>query len=110
MMASLSMMRLQSIRMNLPTATAAAKNSKSDLVTIAVDSVGNMSIDKRRYNFPEMRELLSSMLKTNANMPVYITADDDATHGMVIGVLDLVKSVGVPNASFAIAPKTTASK
>jgi biopolymer transport protein ExbD len=110
MMASLSMMRLQSIRMNLPTATAAAKNAKSDLVTIAVDAVGNMSIDKKRYNYPEMRELLSSMLKTNANTPVYITADDETTHGMVIGVLDLVKSVGVPNASFAIAPKSAAPK
>jgi biopolymer transport protein ExbD len=110
MMASLSMMRLQSIRMNLPTATAAAKNAKSELVTIAVDKLGNMSIDKKPYNFPEMRELLSSMLKTNANVPVYITADDDATHGMVISVLDLVKSTGVPNASFAIASKSGGTK
>jgi len=47
MMASLSMMRLQSIRMNLPTATVARKDTKPDMVNLTVDQLGNISIDKK---------------------------------------------------------------
>jgi biopolymer transport protein ExbD len=102
MLASLSMMRLQSIRMNLPTATVAKANKKPDMVTIAVDQLGNMSIDKQGYNVVQMQEFLTSKLKTNAVLPVYISGNEQATHGMVINVLDLVKSIGVQNVSFAI--------
>ena len=45
MLASLSMIRLQSIKMDLPTATT-AKKLKPDIVNIAVDKVGNISIDE----------------------------------------------------------------
>lgn len=102
MLASLSMMRLQSIRMNLPTATVAKANKKPDMVTIMVDQLGNMSIDKQGYNIVQMQEFLTSKLKTNAVLPVYISGNEQATHGMVINVLDLVKSIGVQNVSFAI--------
>ena len=102
MMASLSMMRLQSIKMNLPTATVARRDTKPDMVNIAVDQVGNITIDKQPYNYVQVQELLSAKLKTNSNVPVYITGNEEATHGTVIGVLDLVKGTGVRNVSFAI--------
>src|SRR5215813_15434747 len=73
MLASLSMMRLQSIRMNLPTATVAKANTKPDMVNIAVDQFGNMSIDKEAYSVVQLKDLLTSKLKTNAVLPVYIT-------------------------------------
>ena len=102
MMASLSMMRLQSIKMNLPTATVARRDTKPDMVNIAVDQAGNIIIDKQPYNYVQVQELLSAKLKTNVNVPVYITGNEEATHGTVIGVLDLVKGTGVRNVSFAI--------
>jgi len=104
MMASLSMMRLQSIRMNLPTATVAKRDTKPDMVKIAVDNLGNMTIDKQPLDPVHVRELLAAKVKTNAVLPVYITGSDDATHGMIIDVLDLVRSVGIQNVSFAISP------
>ena len=110
MLASLSMMRLQSIRMNLPTATVAKANTKPDMVNIAVDQFGNMSIDKQSYNVMQLHDLLTSKLKTNAILPVYITGNDEATHGMIIDVLDRVKSYGVQNVSFAISSLPGSSK
>ena len=110
MLASLSMMRLQSIRMNLPTATVAKANTKPDMVNIAVDQFGNMSIDKQSYNVMQLHDLLTSKLKTNAVLPVYITGNDEATHGMIIDVLDRVKSYGVQNVSFAISTLPGGSK
>jgi biopolymer transport protein ExbD len=104
MMASLSMMRLQSIRMNLPTATVARKDTKPDMVNIAVDQLGNLSIDKKPMDFVAVQQYLSNKFSTNANLPVYIAGNEEATHGKIIDVLDMVKSVGIQNVSFAIAP------
>ena len=102
MMASLSMMRLQSLKMNLPTATVASATKKPDIVNIAVDQLGNVAVDKQPFNYAQLGQFLSNRFALNTNVSVYITADDNATHGMVIGVLDLVRGVGIQNASFAI--------
>ena len=51
MMASLALMRLQAIRMNLPTATVSTK-TKSDMVKVHIDKNGDVSIDKRPYTIP----------------------------------------------------------
>src|SRR6266436_2607172 len=69
MMASLSMMRLQSIKMNLPTATVAKSSSKPNIVNIAVDNLGNISIEKKPYDEVAVRQYLSEISRTNANLP-----------------------------------------
>src|SRR5437870_10392517 len=66
MMASLSMMRLQSIKMNLPTA-AVASRTKPEMVNIAVDQRGNTTIEKQLYTDGQLERYLSNRfaLKTN---------------------------------------------
>jgi biopolymer transport protein ExbD len=103
MLASLSMMRLQSITMNLPTATVARRDTKPDIVNLAVDQAGNITIDKKPFSQPEVRKYLTERSRTNSHLPVYITGDENATHGTIIDVLDLVKSAGIQNVSFALA-------
>src|SRR5215470_6700597 len=92
MLASLSVMRLQSIHMDLPTAT--------------VDKLGNVYIDKNIVSMVDLQNFLSNRYRINTNVPVYISGDKDATHGMIINVLDLVRRQGIQKVSFAIAPKT----
>src|SRR5260370_40880875 len=77
MMASLSMMRLQSIKMDLPTATAAKASKKPDMVNIAVDQLGNCSIDKQPYGHADLAQFLSDRYTLNTNLPVYISGDED---------------------------------
>ena len=103
MLASLSMMKLQSIKMNLPTATVARRDKEPDMVKMNVDQLGNITINKQPYSYPETEKLLAAKFKTNAAVPVYITGNEDATHGMIIHVLDMVRGVGIQNVSFAIA-------
>jgi biopolymer transport protein ExbD len=107
MLASLSMIRLQSIKMDLPTATVAKRDFKPDIVNIAVDKVGNIYIEKKPVNLVELQSYLSNRVRVNTNIPVYISGDKDATHGMIIGVLDLVRRQGIQKVSFAIAPQKT---
>ncbi len=104
MLASLSMMKLQSIKMNLPTATVARANKEPDMVKLNVDQFGNITINKQPYNQVELERLLVAKIKTNATVPVYITGNEDSTHGMIIHVLDVVRGAGIQNVSFALSP------
>ena len=104
MMASLTMIRLQSIKMDLPTATMATRDFKPDIVNIAVDKLGDTYIEKQRYSYVDLHAYLTNKVQANTNLPVYISGDREATHGAVITVLDLVRRACIQKVSFAISP------
>ena len=106
MMASLSMIRLQSIKMDLPTATTASQTFKPDMLNIAVDKVGDIYYEKKPVNVVELHHILSNKFRANTNIPVYISGDKDASHGAVIRVLDIVRREGIQKVSFAISPQS----
>ena len=107
MMASLTMIKMQSIKMNLPTATMATRDFKPDILNISVDKAGDVYVEKKPVNVTELHNILSNKFRINTNVPVYISGDKDATHGSVIRVLDIVRREGIQKVSFAIsAPKS----
>ena len=103
MLASLSMIKMQSIKMDLPTATVAKRDFKPDIVNIGVRKDGQLFLEKKEVNILDLQNFLSNRYRINTNVPVYISGDKDATHGMVISVLDLVRRQGIQKVSFAIA-------
>lgn len=104
MMVSLSMQKLQAIRMDLPSAVAQKTTVKPDMVEIAVTRAGDTVVDKQRLSLVELEQLLTKRWSANTNLPVYIKADQDVTHGRVMEVLDTVKHQGIIHVSFAIDP------
>ena len=104
MMASLTIIKLQSIKMNLPTATQATRDFKPDIVNISVDRAGEVYVGKKPVSAAELHTYLSGRFRANTNVPVYISGDKDATHGSVIRVLDIVRREGIQKVSFAIVP------
>jgi len=102
MMVSLTMIKMQSIKMDLPTATQAKRDFKPEIINLAVDKIGDVWIEKQRKTMPEVFSYLTNKLNANTNLPVYISGDKDATHGSVISVLDLVRRAGIQRVSFAI--------
>jgi len=105
-MVSLTMVKMQSIRMDLPTATAASRDFKPEMINIAVDKLGDIYIEKKLTTAVELRGYLSNKMKFSTNIPIYISGDKDATHGSVIRVLDLVRREGIQKVSFAITPQS----
>jgi len=105
MMVSLTMIKMQSIKMDLPTATQAKPELKPEIINIGVDRLGDLYVQKERKSQAEVYSFLTNKLSFNTNLPVYISGDKDATHGSVISVLDLVRRAGVQKVSFAIAPE-----
>ena len=108
MMGSLTMINLQAIKMNLPTAKAATKDIKLDMVSISVDRNGDVyyGSEKRAVNIVELQNSLSNAFRINTNVAIYINGHKDATHGQVIRVLDIVKNQGIEKVSFAISPQS----
>ena len=103
MLASLALIRLQSIKMDLPTGQQASKSSRKDIVNLKVKRNGDIYLDKALVTSVELRSYLSNEFRTNASVAVYITGDPEATHGMIIDALDLVRQEGIQKVSFAIA-------
>jgi biopolymer transport protein ExbD len=104
MMASLTMIKMQSIKMNLPTATQATRDFKPEIINISVDKIGDVYVEKKPVSAVELHTYLSNRYHLNTNIPVYISGDKDATHGSVIRVLDMVRREGIQKVSFAITP------
>src|SRR5215468_3692652 len=103
MLASLALIRLQSIKMDLPTGQQATKSTRKDLINLKVAKNGDYFIDKKLVSSVELRSYVSNAFHTNANTAVYITGDPDATHGMIVDTIDLVRQEGIQKVSFAIA-------
>jgi biopolymer transport protein ExbD len=102
MLVSLSMVNLKSVKVNLPTATTATPDTKKDFVNISVDKAGLAFLDQKPVGNNELVQMLTAAQKTNATLRVFISGDQDARHGDVIRVLDLVRTTGIEKVAFEI--------
>lgn len=110
MLVSLTMSKLPSIPVNLPTATQARREFKPDLVALAVDRTGDVWLEKQRLTLEELHRALLARLAANTNLPVYISGDKDTPHGRMVFVLDFVRRAGVQKVAFAVVPAEPVAK
>ena len=102
MLVSLSMVNLKSVKVNLPTATTATADAQRDLVNISVDKAGLAYLNTKPVGPNEPALSLAALAKTNAEVRVFISGDQDARHGDVIRVLDIVRGTGIQKVAFEI--------
>ncbi len=100
MLVSLSMVNLKSVKVNLPTATTATADAQRDLVNISVDKAGLAYLNTKPVGPNELALGLAALAKTNAEVRVFISGDQDARHGDVIRVLDIVRGTGIQKVAF----------
>lgn len=103
-MVSLQMQKLQSLHMDLPSAVAAARDRKPDILNVDIDKVGDIQVEGKRFNLVELEDLVKERLKLNGRLPVYLRSAPEAKHGRVLEILDAVRAVGATKVSFAIDP------
>jgi biopolymer transport protein ExbD len=102
MMVSLSLQKLRTLRMDLPSATRASRSSKPELLRVEVRANGDIQLESRHHSLPEFMELLRQRLGANTNLPVYIQADPMAAHGDVLRVVDSARAAGAGRISFQL--------
>ena len=102
MMVTLQMQIVRTLKANLPTVTLATSTTKPDIVNLNVNKDGDVSVDDKAVALSELFSTLTNRYSMNTNLPVYITGAEDATHGSVMFVLDLVKRAGIRNVAIAV--------
>src|SRR5436189_5728716 len=84
MLASLSMIRLHSIKMDLPTATVAKRDFNQDILNIGVDKLRNVYSEKKEVNYVELQSFLSNELRVITYFHVYASVDSAANQGNTV--------------------------
>ncbi len=99
MLVSLSMTQLQRVPIILPVASTGVPDSKTPPFQIAIDSNGVTTWEQKIVTLSEITARLKATGAT-AETRVLISADEDARHKQVLGVLNAVRDAGVEKVSF----------
>lgn len=106
MMVSLSMQKLKTPKMDLPSAVSARPDFKPDTINVAVDRQGQVSVGKTNVAMDRLDEMLTAFYKRSTNNPVFVTADRETAQGDVNRVLYHIRTAGFQRVAFSVeAPK-----
>jgi len=94
------------VDLTLPKAEARAVESKGGMV-ISVTREGRIFIDETAMSFSEFRASFKTLAGRQAREGVYIRGDGEATYGLVLRVLAVVKNAGVTNVALVAEPEET---
>lgn len=103
LMLSLSMTHNQGIDVNLPTANSGVtKGRHLSTATISLTVKGDIYLNKAKISFEKLRARLDKIKAANSQIQVFINADEKVSVGNTIKVLDLVRQVGIAQASINV--------
>ncbi|HAB19904.1 MAG TPA: biopolymer transporter ExbD [Verrucomicrobiota bacterium] len=102
MMVSLSMQKMKTPRMDLAIAKTAKPDFKPDILNIAVQRNGDISVGKTNVNVVRLDEILATAAKRGTNTPIFISGDKEASHGSINRVLERVRMAGFLRVSFTV--------
>lgn len=101
-MSSLYLTRMTGLPVTLPKAATAENQEQNSQIVITLDQSGQLTLNRQPITLealqPQVRTLIGS-----GQVTVVINADEKASHGQVIAVMDQVRQI--PGARLAIAAK-----
>jgi biopolymer transport protein ExbD len=106
MMVSLSQTHMKGIRVNLPSINSPPPppEEKKDFVSVRV-TAGNLTyFDNQPISDADVLPRLYELHKSNPEIKVSISAEEQALHGDVIQLLDRVRKVGIQKIGYQIKP------
>tara|TARA_Y100001968_G_C19237500_1_gene657686 strand:- start:5 stop:409 length:405 start_codon:yes stop_codon:yes gene_type:complete len=89
---SLSLIKLETIPVNLPKASSSVLNN-SKLININIDKYNNIFINKQPTNLSELTPMISSLINLYSSKIVVLSADKDVSYGSVVEVLDKLRLI-----------------
>ena len=102
MLVSLSMTQMRGMKVALPAAATATPENKSDFHAITIDALGNLYLEKEQLQRNALIDQIKALSIANPEARFYIRADENATHGEVVRLLDAIKQAGIQKVAFEI--------
>ena len=97
------------INVDLPrSSTEALLNQEEDLHIWMTDS-GVVYLDKQPVDFDSLKTILEQRATSDPTTRVIIEADTKVEHGLVVGVMDLARSIGLERLAIATDPESDGS-
>ena len=88
---SLYLTRVDTISLDLPKASNSIKQNNK-FVNISIDKSGNLFLNKNRIKLQDIKDKVVNLTNENKNL-VVLNADKNVSHGYVISVLDVLRSI-----------------
>lgn len=108
MMVSLTMTKQQTIKVNLPVASAAQSDFKPDMINLGVNATGDVFFDKAPVTLPELERKLAERFGKDPATPVYVSADVNTRYVDIVKVLDATKRAGFTKVALNVKPNNAA--
>ena len=99
---SLYLSQVDTIPVELPKALSSIK-LENNFIIISIDRLGNIFINKKKVLLEDLRINIMNLIETSSKV-VVLNADKNVSHGVVIKVLDSLRSVD--GLKIAISTKT----
>ncbi|MTJ51045.1 biopolymer transporter ExbD [Dolichospermum sp. UHCC 0259] len=103
-MSTLFLNRSEGLPVNLPKAATAKAQSSAAPITVTIDSAGDLSLNRQPVTIETLPVKVQELMGKNTEVVVIINADQSASHGQVVVVMDRVRQV--KGAKLAIATQT----
>ena len=88
---SLYLTRVETISVDLPKASNSIKQNNK-FVNISIDKSGNLFINKKSIKFQDLKDNVVNLVDESKNL-VVLNADKNISHGYVINILDVLRSI-----------------
>ena len=88
---SLYLTRIDTISVDLPKASNST-NQNNKLIKVSIDKFGNLFINKKNIKLQDLKVNLVNLIDESKNL-VILNADKNVSHGYVINVLDVLRSI-----------------
>ena len=88
---SLYLTRVETVSVELPKASNSITLNKK-FVNISIDKGGNLFVNKKRTKLQDIKVKVVNLTNENKNL-VVLNADKNISHGYVISVLDVLRSI-----------------
>ena len=88
---SLYLTRVETVSVELPKASNSIKQNKK-FINISIDKSGNLFINKKSIKFQDLKDNVVNLVDESKNL-VVLNADENISHGYVISVLDVLRSI-----------------
>lgn len=91
-MATLFLNKSEGLPVNLPKATTAKPQSKSQ-ITVTIDNNGQLALNRKPVQLDALETQVKVLMQSNQQKVVIINADERVNHGQVIAVMDKVRKI-----------------
>ena len=100
-----SMTTQEGLIVDLPQAQTGAALKDDRTITVSVTAEGELAVNRQPATLQTLPVALEVQRGERREPLVVINADRDVSHGIVIGVLDAVRQVGLQRVSFQTVPE-----